>query len=71
MPQERVSVEAALAGYTSGVAFQGKRHDAGVIRPGAIASLVLLAEDPRAVATTEIHAINVLGTWRRGERTFG
>jgi len=71
MPQERVSVEAALAGYTSGVAFQGKRQDAGVIRPGAIASLVLLAQDPRAVATTEIHAINVLGTWRRGERTFG
>ena len=70
MPEERVSVEQALAAYTSGVAFQGNRSDAGVIRAGALASLVLLAHDPRLVQPSEIHAIGVVGTWRRGEQTF-
>ena len=71
IPEERVSVEQALAAYTSGVAFQGNRPDAGVIRPGALANLVLLDQDPRLVPPTSINAINVLGTWRRGHKTYG
>jgi predicted amidohydrolase YtcJ len=71
IPQERVSVEQALAAYTSGVAFQSNRPDAGVIRPGALADLVLLHQDPRNVQPTSINEIAVLGTWRRGQRTHG
>ena len=71
MPEERVSVEAALAAYTSGVAFQAGRADAGYVRPGAVADLVWIAQDPRAVDPTTIGTIPVVGTWYRGRRTFG
>jgi len=70
MPHERVSVDDGLAAYTSGVAYQAGRDDAGVIRPGAIADLVLLHADPRRVAPNEIGKIEVIGTWRLGVRTF-
>jgi hypothetical protein len=66
MPYERVSVEESLAAYTSGVAFQAGRDDAGTLRPGAVADLVWLAEDPRSVDPMRIGAISVLGTLRSG-----
>lgn len=71
MPEECISVDEALAGYTTGVAYQAKRSDAGEIRPGAVADLVLLASDPRVVDPMTIGEIPVIGTWCRGERTFG
>lgn len=71
MPQERISVDEALAAYTSGVAFQSGRDDAGAVRPGARADLTLLSEDPRECEPMRIDQIEVLGTWRAGERTFG
>ena len=70
MPEERVSVDSALAAYTSGVAYQAGRADAGYVRPGAVADLVWLAQDPRAVDPMTIGAIPVRGTWFRGRRTF-
>jgi predicted amidohydrolase YtcJ len=70
MPEERISVDEAIAAYTSGVAFQAGRDDAGIIRPGGSADLVLLAKDPRAVDPVTIGEIPVLGTWRSGVRTF-
>jgi len=70
MPEERISVDEALAAYTSGVAFQAGRHEAGLIRAGGIADLVLLDADPRAVDPMTIGAIPVRGTWRRGTPTF-
>lgn len=71
MPEECISVEEALAAYTTGVAFQAGRDDAGEIRPGAVADLVLLAQDPRSVDPMDIGAIEVRGTWSRGFRIFG
>ena len=71
MPEERMSVDDALTAYTSGVAFQAGRDDAGIIRPGAPADVVWLAADPRSVDPMTIGAIPVIGTWRRGIRTFG
>ena len=53
-----------------GVAFQAGRADAGYVRPGAVADLVWLAQDPRAVDPMTIGAIPVRGTWFRGRRTF-
>lgn len=70
MPEERLSVDAALAAYTSGVAFQSGRADAGYVRPGAVADLAWLAADPRTVDPMTIGAMPVLGTWYRGRRTF-
>jgi hypothetical protein len=71
MPEECISVDDALAAYTTGVAFQSGRDDAGVIRPGARADLVWIAADPRSVDPMTIGTIPVRGTWRRGVRTFG
>ena len=71
MPEERLSVEQALAAYTSGVAFQAGDERGGVLRPGARADVVLLAADPRHVPELEIEAIEVLGTWCDGHRVHG
>ncbi len=71
MPEERLSVDQALAAYTSGVAYQSGRDDVGVIRPGARADLTLLSDDPRDRDPMEIDLIHVRGTWRAGDRTFG
>ena len=70
LPDERVSVDAALAAYTSGVAYQAGRSDAGYVRPGAVADLTWIAHDPRTVDPLTIGAIPVLGTWYHGRRTF-
>lgn len=71
MPQERLTVEQALAAYTSGVAFQAGDPRGGVLRPGARADVVLLARDPRRVPPLEIEDIEVLGTWCDGHRVHG
>lgn len=71
MPEECLSVDEALTAYTTGVAHQAGRDDAGVIRAGAVADLVLLDADPRAVDPMAIESIDVLGTWMSGERTHG
>lgn len=71
MPEERITVEEALAAYTSGVAFQAKDAVAGIVRPGARADLVLLANDPRTVDPRAIADIAVLGTWCDGYRIHG
>lgn len=70
MPEERISVDDALLAYTRGVAFQSARDDTGIIRPGARADLVWIAQDPRTVDPMKIGAIPVLATWRRGRHTF-
>lgn len=70
MPEERVNVDTALAAYTSGVAYQAGRYDAGYVRPGAVADLTLIAEDPRTVDPLSIGSIPVLATWYRGRRTY-
>ena len=70
MPEERMTVDTALAAYTSGVAFQSGRDDVGVLRAGAVADVVWLDTDPRAVDPMRIESIRVLGTWRRGHRTL-
>jgi predicted amidohydrolase YtcJ len=70
MPEECISVDEALAAYTSGVAFQAGRDDAGVLRPGAVADVIWLSADPHDVDPMDIGSIQVLGTWRAGESIY-
>lgn len=70
IPEECISVDDALRAYTTGVAYQAGRADAGVIRPGAVADIVWLGADPRAADPMSIGSIPVKGTWRRGVSTF-
>lgn len=70
-PQERISIEDALDAATSGVAYQARaEHIRGRLTPGAQADLVWLSADPRKVPPEALGNIEVLGTWRAGQRTF-
>ncbi|GAA3472158.1 amidohydrolase [Nonomuraea roseola] len=70
-PDERLSVEDALAAYTSGVAYQAfAEADRGALDTGKAADLVWLSADPRAEDPLRLRHIKVLGTWLAGERTF-
>lgn len=70
VPAERVTVEQALHAYTAGVAYQaGAEPERGTLVPGAVADLVHLSADPRAVDPLRIAATRVLGTWLAGRRT--
>ncbi len=71
LPGERVSVEQALAAYTSGVGWQTAQQDEGMLRPGGRADVVWLAKDPRAVDPMAIDEIAILGTWSSGVRVHG
>ncbi len=71
LPEERLSLEDAVAAYTSGVAYQAGEEDRwGSIAVGHDADLVHLAVDPRTVDVRELPQVAVRGTWRSGSRVF-
>ena len=62
-PHERVDARTALRAYTAGgAAAAGRAHRSGALRAGYDADLVMLAEDPVAVPTGRIGAVEVLAT---------
>jgi hypothetical protein len=67
-PAERLDLRAALTAYTSGVARQGFRDDAGSLDIGQVADLVWLDTDLRDPDPAALRAAAVLGTWRAGVR---
>ncbi len=70
-PEQALTLEAALAAYTSGSAWinhRDRRDGAGVLRPGSVADLVVLDRDPFAGPTTAIGATGVASTWVAGQR---
>jgi predicted amidohydrolase YtcJ len=68
-PHERVSVEEAIAAYTREGALALGARDRGMLREGAVADLVVLAEDPVAVSDpSALAAIDVLATYVGGTR---
>jgi predicted amidohydrolase YtcJ len=71
-PQERVGVEAAIRAVTRNAAWAcHSEHEIGSLEPGKLADLVVLDEDPRAVAPSAISDIRVSETWMNGARVFG
>ena len=72
VPDERISVEAALRAVTIDAAWQCRMDDmAGSLEPGKYADLAILERDPTAVSPIEIEKIKVNETWLAGERRFG
>ncbi len=70
VPSERIGVEQALHAYTVAVAHQaGAEAERGTLVPGAVADLVHLSADPRALEPARIATARVLGTWLAGART--
>jgi predicted amidohydrolase YtcJ len=72
LPAERLGLDAALAAYTSGGAWQAfEEHTAGTITVGKRADLALLGADPPALAALDLAAVPVEGTWLAGVQVFG
>jgi hypothetical protein len=71
LPDQRVTLEQAIAGFTSGAAFAAQREDhLGMLAPGYRADMTLLARDPFAVDPSELPDLELLGTIVDG-RTLG
>jgi predicted amidohydrolase YtcJ len=70
-PQERVTIEQALAGFTTNAAYasfaEGKT---GRIAPGLHADFILVDRDPLFATPAELRTIKVLETWVGGVRMY-
>lgn len=71
LPEQALTLETAWAAYTSGSAWVNGRDDAGVLRPGAVADLVVLDRDPFAGPPSAIADARVVSTWIDGTPVHG
>lgn len=70
-PQERVSREVALAGFTTEAAYAGFAEDRiGMLQPGYRADFVIVDTDPLESAPQQLRATKVLETWIGGQRAY-
>ena len=73
-PAQRLTLEEALQGYTTGPAFAaGLENALGKLAPGYFADLIVLEADPFALPAQELHAVRPVATmvncewvWQRG-----
>ncbi|NLE75719.1 MAG: amidohydrolase [Chloroflexi bacterium] len=71
-PQERLTVQQAVEGFTLGGAFAaGEEHLRGSLTPGKLADLVVLSADIFHIDPTEIVHTEVVATLFDGEVVFG
>jgi len=68
--EQALTLETALAAYTSGSAHLNGQDDAGCLAPGFAADLVVLDRDPFAAPADEIHLTRTRQTWVRGRRVY-
>jgi len=67
-PQERLSLEDALAGFTTGAAYAaGWENFLGKLKPGYAADLILLSEDPFQIPARALHDLRPQATMFAGE----
>jgi predicted amidohydrolase YtcJ len=71
LPEQAITLADAFAAYTSGSSWVNQRDDAGVLRPGAVADLVVLDRDPFDAPAEEIADTRVVSTWIDGTPVFG
>lgn len=70
-PAQRIGAEAALRHFTRDAAYAGfDETTRGTLTPGKLADLVVLSDDPTAVAPEQITAIKVLLTVVGGQDTY-
>ena len=62
-PEERITVEEAIAAYTTGGAWQDfADHEKGSLEPGMLADLCALGGDPLTTDPAEIPEMPILAT---------
>lgn len=70
-PNQRISREEALHGFTLGAAYAGHMEDVvGSLEPGKWADFLLIDRDYFTIPDTEIWQIQVMETWVAGEPVF-
>ncbi|MEO6113280.1 MAG: amidohydrolase family protein [Sphingomicrobium sp.] len=70
-PEERVSFETALAGFTRGAAYAGFAEDLiGSLDPGKWADFILVDRDISEVSAGELGRTEVLETWVAGKKVW-
>ena len=70
-PQERITREQALAGFTIGAAYAGFAEDRiGRLAPGMQADFLILDRDPLFIPPGEIRGTKVEETWIGGKRVW-
>jgi hypothetical protein len=63
IPEQRITIREAVAGYTVGAAIASNREDyMGTISPGNLADLTILERDIFAIHPSEIPGVGVAGT---------
>jgi predicted amidohydrolase YtcJ len=70
LPEQRIDLMAAFAAYTAGSAYVNHLDDTGVIRPGYLADLVVLDQDPFDLPAEEIGQTRVDRTYVDGELVY-
>ncbi|MET8741394.1 amidohydrolase [Streptomyces sp. NPDC004728] len=70
LPEQRLDLATAVAAYTAGSAHVNGTDDAGTLRPGHLADLVVLDRDIFTEPAEEIHAARVLQTYVGGSRVY-
>lgn len=67
-PEQRITLEQALAGYTTGPAFAaGLERVHGQLMPGFYADMIILAEDPFTLMPESIYQLQPVATMVSGE----
>ncbi|MGW1409240.1 amidohydrolase [Streptomyces sp. NPDC002403] len=70
LPEQRLDLATAVAAYTAGSAHVNGTDDAGTLRPGNLADLVVLDRDIFTGPAEEIHTARVLQTYVGGSRVY-
>lgn len=70
LPEERLGLDAALAAYAAGTAFQAFDDDRGRLTVGSPADAVWVGDDPAHRPPDELADLEVRGTWLEGTPTF-
>jgi predicted amidohydrolase YtcJ len=70
-PQDKVSVEQALSGFTRDAAYAGFAEDKfGALEPGRYADFILVDRDITTAAPIDVAAAKVLETWVGGKKVW-
>ena len=71
IPEQRVSLETALRGYTSSAAYaEFEEHRKGMLKPGYLADVLVLDRDPFAIPKPQLHTLRVKLTVAAGKVVF-
>ncbi len=71
IPQERISLEDAIQGYTIGAAFAGRREKTeGSLEPGKVADLIILSKDLFKIEPPDVLNEEVLVTMVGGKVVY-